>query len=493
VRRAANVALVSSLTRAIFPSLLALTLLGCGAPAAPASATGTGGGSAVSTGGMSATGVGGLGAGGSVDASTSGAGGGAGGAGGEGTTGVSGSTGSTGSGGSVAVDPCLGTNPTCPSNAPASAGKGLVTINRCAFPMVDQDTWGAKGALVTALDAKLPVVSLADILLDLNRTAVTITGAQLPGGVTGFKSGFRWNDGDEGVAYWIPQGLTGSADATAQGTLGGHQVLLVASYYKKEEDPGSTVEKGVRLAVVDVSVSPPTYRFALLVDPVAGSPPTFAPITIHAGGIVWFEDYLYVADTSRGFRVFDLKHIFQVDTSKDTIGYDAATQTYQAHLYKYVIPQVDLYKHASACGPIFSFVALDRSSAPPSLISGEYCNGTTACGGALDGRLFRWPLDAATGRLAPPKTTYPANAYYAGQSSVQGGVAHAGAFYLSSSAPAGSGGALYVIPAGAKSTTFSWVNSPEDLIYDGSKKRIWGLSEAQDQRYVFSVDATKYP
>ncbi len=222
------------------------------------------------------------------------------------------------------------------------------------------------------------------------------------------------------MEYWIPQGLTSSADAVAQGTLGGHEVLLVASYYKKESDPGSTVEKGVRIAVVDVSVSPPMYRFALLVDPVAGQIPDLAPIAIHAGGIVWFEDYLYVADTSRGFRVFDLKHIFQVGTAADTLGYDAATQTYQAHQYKYVIPQVDLYKHASACGPIFSFVALDRSTTPPSLVSGEYCNGTTACGGALDGRLFRWPLDPATGRLAPPKTTYPASAHYAGQSSVQG-------------------------------------------------------------------------
>lgn len=483
--QAANVAAVSPSNSASFSSaLVLLALAGCGSAAETASAT-SGGGAAGSTGADATTGAGGLGGAGAGGHGAGGSGGGAG--------ATTSSSGAGGEGGGPVADACVGTNPACPSNAPTSAGKGLVTINRCAFPMVDQDTWSAKAAVITALDAKLPVASLSDVLLDLNRTAVTISSAQLPGGVAGFKSGFRWNDGDEAVEYWIPQGLTGSADATAQGTLGGHQVLLVASYYNKDADPGSTAEKGVRIAVVDVSVSPPAYRFALLVDPVAGQIPSFAPITIHAGGIVWFDKYLYVADTSRGFRVFDLEHIFQVSTTKDTLGYDAATQTYQAHSYKYVIPQINLYKHASACGPIFSFVALDRSTTPPSLISGEYCNGTTACGGAFDGRLFRWPLDPATGRLAPPKTTYPANAYYAGQANVQGGVAHAGTFYLSSSAPAGAGGALYVIPAGAKSTTFSWVDSPEDLIYDGSKKRIWGLSEGLSQRYVFSVDATKYP
>jgi hypothetical protein len=461
-------------------ALLLLALTACGSPPGTVSATGAGG-AAGSTSAETVTGAG----------TSAGGHGGAGGV--SATSGAGGATGEGGAGGTPVVDACVGKNPVCPDKAPASAGKGLVAIDRCAFPLVDQGTWSTKAAVIAALDAKLPVVSLGDILLDLNRATVPITSAQLPGGVTGFKSGFRWNDGDESVEYWIPQGLTSSADASAQGTLGGHEVLLVASYYKIEADPGSTAEKGVRIAVVDVSVSPPMYRFALLVDPVAGATPDLAPITLHAGGLVWFEDYLYVADTSRGFRVFDLKHIFQVGTAADTLGYDAATQTYQAHQYKYVIPQIDLYKHASACSPIFSFVALDRSTTPPSLVSGEYCNGTTACAGALDGRLFRWPLDPATGRLAPAKTTYPASAHYAGQSGVQGGVSHAGTFYLSSSAPAGAGGALYVIPAGAKSVTFPWVNSPEDLVYDVGKKHVWGLSEGLGQRYVFSVDAAKYP
>lgn len=111
------------------------------------------------------------------------------------------------------------------------------------------------------------------------------------------------------------------------------------------------------------------------------------------------------------------------------------------------------------------------------------------------GKGLVWPLDPATGRLAQigqGHTSYPENAYYGGQANVQGGVSQAGTFYLSSSAPAGAGGALYVIPAGAGSKTFAWVDSPEDLVYDGGQKRIWGLSEGLNKRHVFSIDATKY-
>ena len=100
----------------------------------------------------------------------------------------------------------------------------------------------------------------------------------------------------------------------------------MASYSKKDAEPGSTAEKGVRIAVVDVAGSPPTYRFALLVAPVAGQIPALLPFAIQGGGIVWFSDYLSIADTSRGLRVSDLEPTSQVATQY-ALGYDAATQT----------------------------------------------------------------------------------------------------------------------------------------------------------------------
>lgn len=385
------------------------------------------------------------------------------------------------------VDACTGVSAACPGAPPSSAGQGLRAVDRCAFPLVDQNTWAAKTAAADALATVLPRASLADVLGDLNRTAVTITAAQLPGSATGFARGFRWNDGDESVAYWIPQGLSGSRDASATGTVSGREILLVSWYYDIASDAGSTLEKGVRIAFVDASASPPTYRFALLVDPTAGATPSFGAVNIHAGGIAWIGDYLYVADTSKGFRVFDLTRMLRVDTTKDVIGWDAATSKHYAAQYRYVIPQVGRYLHASSCSPLFSFVALDRSTTPPSLVSGEYCS-TTACSGALAGRLFHWPLDPATSRLGAG-TIWPSEASYMGEKQVQGGVTHAGTTYLSSSAPAGGAGALYVIPQGGKTKTVGWVDAPEDMLFDTTQDRLWSLSEAAGARYVFAVKA----
>jgi hypothetical protein len=380
-------------------------------------------------------------------------------------------------------------NPVCPKSPPASAGEGLVPIDRCAFPLVDKGTWQSAAGVISALDERLEVASIADVLDDLNRTAVPV--ASVPGSPPSFVSGFRWDDEDNSKPWWIPQGITGSADASATGTVAGREVVLVSFYYDLAKHPGSTGEKGVRVAFVDTTLSPPKYRLALLVEPVAGDPPSFKAVPIHAGGIAWVGDYLYVADTSKGLRVFDVAHIFKAKAAKDAIGYDAADDTYYGGLYAYVIPQIGAYTHASMCGPRFSFVALDRSTSPISLVSGEYCNATDACGGALEGRLYRWPLDPASSRLAAP-TTYPSEAFYAGQSHIQGGVSSDGTFYLSSSAPAGSAGDLYVVPPGEAASTYGWINSPEDLMFDTGKNRIWGLSEGEGARYVFAVGAVGY-
>ena len=140
-------------------------------------------------------------------------------------------------------------------------------------------------------------------------------------------------------------GATSSASPT--GLVDGRRVVVVSWYYTPPS--GSTYEKGVRLAFVDVTdPQAPTYRFALLVEP-KGTPaaPDFAPITIHAGGIVWFGDLLYVVEPGKGFRVFDISRAMQVATDIDTIGCTKAVC--HAGLYKYVVPQIGAYTTASAC------------------------------------------------------------------------------------------------------------------------------------------------
>ena len=199
-------------------------------------------------------------------------------------------------------------------------------------------------------------------------------------------------------------------------------------------------------------------------------------------------DLLYVVHTGKGFRVFDTTALLQVATDVDSIGYDPKARVYRGGLYKYVLPQIGAYVTKSACKPLYSSVALDRSSDPPSLVSSEYCNGSDACAEAYSGRIYRWSLDPDSGRLAGADL-WPSEAHYMAQSHVQGGLARDGDFYLSSSRPAGAAGELYVLPGGGKSSTHPWVDTPEDLMRDGDL--LWSLSEGTGERVVFAVPFAK--
>lgn len=455
---------------------LSVAFVGCGDTTTntPVGAASGSSSSSAEASSAASTGAGGAGVGGGTSSASGG-----------GSTGVGGGDG----GGGAAPDPCAAQMPVCPTTPPQSAGGALVPVDRCAFPLVEGALWGSASAVVDELEAKLPAASLGTLLDDANRTTIPVLS--VPGAPLGYQGGFRWNDDDNDKPWWIPQGITTSADASPTGLVAGRQVVLVSWYYDIDQDPGSVAEKGIRVAFVDVSQSPPVYRLALLVEPVAGNPPSFQSVPIHAGGIAWVGDLLYVADTGNGLRVFDTSRALEVATDLDLIGYDAGTDAYYAGLYKYVIPQIGNYDHASTCDPRFSFVGLDRSTDPPSLVSGEYCNGSTACDTALSGRLFRYPLDPATG-LLPAPTTYASEAFYSAQSHIQGAASNGGTFYLSSSAPAGSGGALYVKKSGAGASTFPWIDSPEDLSFDGPGGRLYGLSEGLSVRYVFWVGAAAY-
>ncbi|MBL8741880.1 MAG: hypothetical protein JNK04_12320, partial [Myxococcales bacterium] len=330
-------------------------------------------------------------------------------------------------------------------------------------------------------------VSLDDVLADLNRVAVPIAPGAVPGTPSGVELAFRWEDEENDKETWVPQGLTGSADADASALVGGRRLALVSFYWNEDAAPNDPA-KGVRLALVDITnPNEPQYRFILLVEPKAG--PDWGIVDIHAGGIAWFGDYLYVASTGSGLRVFDMRTIFQADTSMDLIGCDATSC--KAGLYKYVLPQVGRYQRVTTCDepPIFSFVALDRSLVPPALVTGEYCS-DTACAGPLNGRVFRYALDPATGLLVGDQT-FARDAFYMGERQVQGAVSIGDIFFFSSSAPAGGAGALYRVEVG-NSATFGWVDTPEDLMVDGASSTLFGLSEGVGERVVFEADLSGY-
>src|SRR5690606_15544938 len=103
--------------------------------------------------------------------------------------------------------------------------------------------------------------------------------------------------------------------ARDDGLVDGRRLLLVSWYHDLDTPP----VKGVRLSLADITnLNAVPYRHLLLVEPkeTAGGVGFEAAEydsggSLHAGGIVWYGDYLYVADTSQGLRVYDLSRMLR--------------------------------------------------------------------------------------------------------------------------------------------------------------------------------------
>ena len=397
------------------------------------------------------------------------------------------------------VGACQGQPPPACPNAPekcnqvggsdsATAGKLKSTLAE-GFRMYEQKTWDDKATLIEELKQHWSVVHtpLADVLVDLNRVAEKITSVP---GVPCFHSGFTWNSGDNLVEHWYPQGLSGTATAYPSGDYAGRKVAIVSWYHKPEDDPNSDKNKGVRISFVDTTgMSDLHYRHALLVEPVwVGATASYQAVKVHAGGIAWWGNYLFAADTTKGVRIFDLEQILKVQTGdKDSLGWQSEAKGYQAYNYRYVVPQVASFALcAEACCARFSFIALDLSTDPPSMLSGEY---------SVDeilGRVVRWPLAPNTGTfLVTDGAVHAAEAVFPGIKKLQGALSWDGDYFFSSSQPKvswpPSPGSLHHGTLGQNLHEHTFPYPPEDLHYSKFSGNLWGLTEKAGTRYVFSM------
>ncbi len=324
---------------------------------------------------------------------------------------------------------------------------------------------------VETLAKALPRRDLATVLADANRDAAH------KGRTTAFGSmdprpadWYCWEDGDDDTPDWYPQGVTATSEAGRKDV----QALAVSWYWKPD---GPKPERGIRLSFL----SPATkkYRHVLLVLPKGSS---YGAIDIHAGGIAWYGDLIYVADTSRGLRVFDTRHIYEVKGDDDKIGLQGGR--YHAYGYRYVMPQVDTWTGTGSAR--FSFAAVDRSTSPHTLVSGEYVDPAEEPGKV--GRVARWPI-AADGTLAAGADGRVAasDAYALPAAKIQGALSRGGRWYLSQAASAASNGSLLVVEGGKTTAVRRFPVGPEDLTCWSEKGQLWSLTEFRHRRVVFAV------
>ncbi|KAL4897511.1 hypothetical protein BDV59DRAFT_167915 [Aspergillus ambiguus] len=315
-------------------------------------------------------------------------------------------------------------------------------------------------------------VTVSEVLDSANRELAT---GPVPGNPDEL---WIWNDGDYETTKWIPQGMSSSGDALAVGTYEGRDVWLV-SWYQAEGD------SNVRVSFIDRTNH--KYRHVMLVEPSAKD--NFKSVPIHAGGIAWYGNALYVVDTSHGLRVFDLDNLWEVSIA-DGVGKNDAGG-YSANSYRYVLPQIRTYSW-SDLQPTSSFrhswVALDRKDSPDTLLVGEYQ--TTDVD--LPIRLVKYPLDYTTRRLRNTNGVVTATwAYCVDILRMQGGFSRNDTFYLGRSNGENNGGDLFTwSPGETAQQSSSWFPpGNEDLSYNEAKKEWYTVTEHAGQRYIVTYKA----
>ncbi|MFT7841048.1 hypothetical protein Q5530_33350 [Saccharothrix sp. BKS2] len=375
-------------------------------------------------------------------------------------------------------------------------------------------------SVVGLLDAQLPKLGVQNILLQANRTdapkGADCTSPALNTNDRHVVGKFCFNEGDTNTTQWMPQGVTTVADAQDDELWGDKQAILV-SWYNKDTSPA----KGVRVSFLDTDTG--NYQHVLLVYPFVNNSgnASYEAVTtpqsgdggsVHAGGIVWYGNFLYLVDTRRGIRVFDMRYIFDVKsaangdvTDPDRVGRQDGT--FYSYGYRYVMPQTYGWSNPSglasfppdhgcnASGPQkFSYISLDRSTEPDLITTGEYCSDL----GDPDrnGRVATWPLNFVDGT---PLTD--GNGLWRARSAdrlpkprVQGAVSFANRWYLHSTGGGTTGpghlqaavrsGIGVLATDGAEHDVAIGV---EDLSYWSSRNQLWTVTEHDGKRIVYAT------
>lgn len=392
-------------------------------------------------------------------------------------------------------------------------------------------------SLSSSLNKKLYRDSVSTILKKANRKArkgtACHTNAFAGESVTNWR--YCFDGADSKSPEWVPQGVTGVSDAKANESWNGTKPLLVSWYDSKNAachkgSPDWCHKKGSRISFLDSQTG--RYANVLLAYPKVNSAHhlSYSPVNVHAGGITWYGNYLYVADTYRGIRVFDMRRIFDLNPdgkaktndkqqdadvrssvrNKNKIG--RHDNIFYGYGYRYVMTQVAAYTHPTAsssnanCGTGYgrsSYLSIDRSTKPDTIVNGEFCRDT-------NGRVVRYPLDASTGKLKMTVTrtsdsVVPTETHRLPVKGVQGAAVYDRVWYFNTShgCKANSNGLLYkaITPAGVRSPLVlsgapkKVATGNEDLYVWRGKKKLVSISEYRSTMpncYASHVGRTVY-
>jgi len=323
--------------------------------------------------------------------------------------------------------------------------------------------------------------------------------------------GFKWNSGDEQTNEWRPQGITGF-------TWGGRNFLLVTWYGVGPSNIAgvNNQHKGVRVSLVDItSMSNITYRHILLVQEKANmsnselykaSNPyvqlgSYAPITIHAGGIACYAGKIYVADTNLGIRVFDLTKFVSAagDATETRLGMET-DGTLKAFNYGYILPQTGYYKITNA--KPFSCIELGTgaTASDKMLWTGQYI---TASETPVP-KVYGFHLNAS-GQIVTspqPEVITPVDNDDTHVHGIQGVYRAGNKTFMATTGNSSFEGSTARLTryndGAALGVRYRWPHGAEDLYLETATGYLWNLTEYETEKYgvdnrcVFAVRLSDY-
>lgn len=285
---------------------------------------------------------------------------------------------------------------------------------------------------------------------------------------------------------WTPQGITGTTDASPDNLYNGIQALAVTSYRHTTQGDHPRVTLLPNFAEKKQKQK---YQHIRLVEAVAGG--KSKPINCHAGGAVWYGNYLLVACTKK-IAVFDWRKIYDpVGSSYEMIQVGSLDT-------KHTKPEVQ-----------FSSLSLDRASNPPLLVVSEYHKNCKEKGGSKGEkcRIIRFALPVQPDDLPTRNSGKPiraADAYWHFYDLTQGAMSRVDTFWFANSnGPAKEGpisqhyGTLRSWHKGdTQARHYEWAYGAESIAYwkrgDGTDT-IATVTEWSGYRVIAAVDIKRFP
>lgn len=173
---------------------------------------------------------------------------------------------------------------------------------------------------------------------------------------------YCWDAAD--TRSWRAGAVTTSGDADDDGWWNDNRVIL-SGWSQGSGDRGLA-----RVSFVDANdLNHLRHASALLVVPVDGGR-DYRALTSRLSGMVWYQDKLLVT-ADDGLFVYDMNRVQR--TTVDAAAVGRVGDGWSAHGQRFVLPAIGSYRLTGADrAPRLGAVALDRSTAPDSLVASEW-------------------------------------------------------------------------------------------------------------------------